>query len=303
MNQETGSELIVIQQADALAVYSTPNAIDPYLSRIAAEVADFSGDASTAKGRAEIRSLAYRVTRSKTYLDDLGKQLAAELKEIPKRIDASRKQARDFLEELAEKVRAPLTEWEAEQERIEAEKKAAEEAVKLAEQIERDYETALLENELFDRRRAEELARQAELAKERERIAREEGELKAREEAERKIVEARMAEELAARAKEDAERRAREAEQMAERERQASEERARIAAEQSAARERQRIADEQRQVAEEQARREANINHRKSINRQALTDLMQHAELTEDQGKAVILAIIAGKISSTHISY
>ncbi|OCS62006.1 hypothetical protein BBZ50_02590 [Escherichia coli] len=50
----------------------------------------FVPDITTAKGRKEIASLAYKVAQTKTYLDGLGKDLVAELKEIPKLIDANR---------------------------------------------------------------------------------------------------------------------------------------------------------------------------------------------------------------------
>ncbi|EGT6367902.1 cell envelope biogenesis protein TolA, partial [Escherichia coli] len=51
----------------------------------------FVPDITTAKGRKEIAYLAYKVAQTKTYLDGLGKDLVAELKEIPKLIDANRK--------------------------------------------------------------------------------------------------------------------------------------------------------------------------------------------------------------------
>ena len=65
--------------------------------------------------RAERRSLlAYKVAQTKTYLDGLGKDLVAELKEIPKLIDANRKTVRDRLDELKAKARQPLTDYEEE---------------------------------------------------------------------------------------------------------------------------------------------------------------------------------------------
>lgn len=68
----------------------------------------------TAKGRAAIKSLAYKVTRTKTALDEAGKALVADLKELPKRIDANRKAMREDLDALAEEIRKPLTLWEQE---------------------------------------------------------------------------------------------------------------------------------------------------------------------------------------------
>jgi flagellar motility protein MotE (MotC chaperone) len=66
--------------------------------------------------------MAHKVARSKTYIDNAGKDLVAELKALPKQIDESRRVVRERLDALKDEVRRPLTEWEAEQERIAAEK-------------------------------------------------------------------------------------------------------------------------------------------------------------------------------------
>lgn len=81
-----------------------------------AEIPDVETDA----GRKAITSLAYKVARSKTTIDDLGKNFVGEQKAAIAAIDAVRKTARDFLDQLKAQVRQPLTDWEeAEQARIE----------------------------------------------------------------------------------------------------------------------------------------------------------------------------------------
>ncbi|MNM70480.1 hypothetical protein D3C81_821090 [compost metagenome] len=70
-------------------------------------------DITTRKGREAIASIAYKVARSKTALDNVGKDLVAELKEIPKKIDAERKRMRDTLDAWQEEVRRPLNDWQA----------------------------------------------------------------------------------------------------------------------------------------------------------------------------------------------
>ncbi|KDC23950.1 hypothetical protein L505_3678 [Bordetella bronchiseptica F4563] len=106
-------------QETALEVYSKPSGLEPWLDKIRAEVAGHVPDMSTKKGREATASLAFKVRKSKTALDALGKQLVDELKDVPKRIDAERKRMRDTLDALAEEVRAPLTEWEqAEEARV-----------------------------------------------------------------------------------------------------------------------------------------------------------------------------------------
>jgi hypothetical protein len=100
----------------ALAVYSAPNGLEPWLQKIRDEVMSFVPDTSTAKGRAAIASIAHKVAKSKVALDDAGKKLVAELKEVPKLIDAERKRMRETLESLQEQVRRPLNEWEEKEE-------------------------------------------------------------------------------------------------------------------------------------------------------------------------------------------
>jgi DNA repair exonuclease SbcCD ATPase subunit len=104
----------------ALQVYSAENGLEPYLQIIKAEIDAFVPDVSTRKGREAIASIAYKVARSKTALDNAGKELVAELKEVPKKIDAERKRMRDLLDVWQDEVRRPLTEWEQrEKDRVE----------------------------------------------------------------------------------------------------------------------------------------------------------------------------------------
>lgn len=96
----------------ALQVYSAENGLEPYLQQIRAEIDAFVPDVSSRKGRDAIASIAHKVARSKTALDNVGKDLVAELKEVPKKIDAERKRMRDLLDAWKDEVRRPLTEWE-----------------------------------------------------------------------------------------------------------------------------------------------------------------------------------------------
>ena len=109
------TEVVTVPRETALQVFSAEQGLDPYLAKIRAEIESFVPDVSTAKGRKEIASIAYKVAQSKTALDNVGKDLVAELKEVPKKIDAERKRMRDLLDSWKDEVRAPLTEWEAEE--------------------------------------------------------------------------------------------------------------------------------------------------------------------------------------------
>lgn len=118
------TELIVLPPKEtALQVYSTPQGLEPYLAKIKEELDSFVPDVTTKKGRDAIASIAYKVAKGKTALDNIGKELVAEMKDVPKKIDAERKRMRDLLDQWKDEVRAPLTAWEeAEEARIQGHK-------------------------------------------------------------------------------------------------------------------------------------------------------------------------------------
>ena len=115
------TDLVVIEKTNALAVFTSQEQLDPLIEAIEKEARSLVPDLSTKKGRDAIASMAHKVARSKTYIDNAGKDLVAELKALPKQIDESRRLVRERLDALKDEVRRPLTEWEAEQERIKAE--------------------------------------------------------------------------------------------------------------------------------------------------------------------------------------
>ena len=110
----TNTEIAPVpSKENALTVFSAPQGLDPYLAKIREEIDSFIPDITTRKGRDAIASIAHKVARSKTALDNVGKELVAELKDIPKKIDAERKRMRDTLDAWKDEVRKPLDEWEA----------------------------------------------------------------------------------------------------------------------------------------------------------------------------------------------
>lgn len=318
------TDLVVIEKQNAMAVFTTKEQLDPIIEAIEKEARSLVPDVSTRKGRDAIASMAHKVARSKTYIDNAGKDLVAELKALPKQIDESRRIVRERLDALKDEVRKPLTEWEAEQERIRVEEAwnaMHEEALvmnkmfddQLAAQIEADHEMALLMNDKFDRDR-EEQRRQAEQARREheERIKRE-----AAEQA-RRDAEAKHKAEIEAAARREAEEKARaelaerqriEAEQRAEREKKETEERARREKEEAVAAERRRqegaeaarLVEEQRK-AEEEARRAADKEHHRTVNRRVYADLIAQG-IPEEYAQKAVLAIAGGKVQDAHIKY
>ncbi|HDL7826268.1 TPA: hypothetical protein PXP71_004194, partial [Yersinia enterocolitica] len=303
--------------------------IESILQQVEKEVNSFVPDVSTKKGRDAIASLGLKVAKTKTYLDGLGKDLVTEYKEVPKKIDASRKTVRDRLDALKEKVLLPKLEYEAEQERIAAEAAYAamwQEAHEMdtsitAERLvkkESDHEMALLMNDAFDRdakEKAEEVERLRKaheefIAQQAAEKAKREAEEKAKrdiEAAEQRERDAKLAQE---RAEQKAEQDKKDAAAKAEREKQEA-----IAAEQRKAQETAdriqreakqkedaRLAEEKR-VADESAARAANEAHRKTIGTAVVNGLMANAGLTREQAIATLKALINNQIPHTNIHY
>jgi colicin import membrane protein len=117
--REESHALITVEKINALEVF-TDKGMTPILEEINKKVALLVPDVTTAKGRKEIASMANKIARSKTLLDEVGKNLVADWKAKAKVVDDSRKIMRDKLDLLKEATRAPLTEWElVERERLE----------------------------------------------------------------------------------------------------------------------------------------------------------------------------------------
>ncbi len=298
--------------------------IDGLIKEVRQKASSEVGDVKTAKGRAVYVRMAAKVRSAKVMIDAAGKALVAEMKARPAMVDASRRKVREALEALATEIRQPVTDYEAEQERIAAEKEAEEsrqwqeaearrEAELLAQQKDAHHEVALLLNEKYDRDLADRLA-----AQERQRIENEERiRREAAEQAKREAEERHQAE-LSAAARREAEQQAAieraerlrvEEQQKAERDRQAAiedakrEQEAAIQRERAAAKAKEdtRLAEQQR-LADEAAARAANVEHKRKINRAAVAALVT-AGLTEELAVKAVTAIATGKVPNTSIQY
>ena len=318
------NELIVIEPKNVMTVFTQDNGLDDIVKQIEMEVVTFEHDLTNDARRKKTASLARKVASTKTYLDNLGKDLVSDWKNKAKVVDANRKQMREKLDELRDLARKPLTDWEEEQAKIEAERLAAEEAEKLRLQIESDHEIAILLNEKLDRELAEKLER--ELAEEK---ARQEAIAKAQAEREDQIRReaeemAKREAELAAKAAEEEKRLALERAEKAERERIQAEERAKIEAELAEKRrieaeakakrdaeeavEKARLAEIKRQEdakkaqEEEKARLEANKKHCAAIHNAIVSDLVL-AGIDESIAKLVVIAIAKKQVKNVVINY
>ncbi|ENH3197906.1 hypothetical protein ABV255_001431 [Citrobacter braakii] len=323
MSEVTDLTVIEIKAEQAPALYKS-GGLDDYLEQIRQAVNEVP-DLSTKKGRDRVASLAASVSRSKTAIEKPGREYLKRLKEAVRPAEAEIKRFVDACDELRDATRRPLTEWEAEQERIKAEEAAKIKADDDRKKFESDHEIALLMNDKHDREVAEKKAEA-----ERQRVAHEE-ELKrqaaeqAKREAEQKaaadlaaakkreedaIAAKAQAELLAKQAKERAEQEAKDAAAKAEAEkkaaieaeqRKAQEEADRIKRE-AEAKEAARLAEEKR-IADEKAKREADVKHRKVVGTEIVNALTANTSISRDQAIEVLKALMDGLVPGTQINY
>lgn len=335
------TDLAIVETLNAAIVFA-PGGVDAILEKIRAEVQSFKGDISTAGGRDQIRSMAFKVARSKTALDEMGKELVSDWKQKAGKVDAARPRIREQLDALKDEVRKPLDDWEAaEKDRVEAHEKAildlealldfggqeptaaqlhkrveilaARPARQWQEFVQRASEVSLRVGKRLEDLHTAAITREAERA-ELDRLRREQVEREQRERDERIAREAaeraRIAAETKA-AREADEAAARAAATEARLEREAKE--LREAAERLAAKaerdkeaaieaERKRVTDAKAREDAETAKREADKKHKAKINNEILVELSALG-LSKELGVAVVAAIARGQIPHIKISY
>ncbi len=322
-DENTGLVVIDIKPESYPTLYVT-NGLDKYLSQIRQAVNEVP-DVTTAKGRARIASLAASASRSKAAIEKPGREYLRHLKEQPKIIEAELRRFVIECDEIRDETRRPLTEWEAEQERLKLEAEAKKKAEELAAEIEVAHEMALLMNDAFDRdakAKADEIERLRKaheefIAQQAAEKAKREVEEKAKrdiEAAEQRERDAKLAQERAEQTAKDAaakaERDAKELAERVEREKQEAIAAEKLKAQQEAERvqreakqkEDVRLAEEKR-VADEAAARAANEAHRKTVGTAVVNGLIEHAGLTREQAIATLCAIKDSKIPHTNIHY
>lgn len=327
------ASLVEIQTKDALAVFTTKDAIEPILARVKREIDKHVPDVSTAAGRDAVRSLAHTVTKSKTALLAVGKKLAAEQKEIPNKIDATRRRIEDQLDQWRDEFRQPLTAWEYnEKDRVNHHKATIASIAGLGELAKaRDVTASRLHDALTEvegvqvtdaceefvaeyattKLTAIEALRPALAAKEKQEADHAELERLRAEEAER--VEAERIERIKKEAA-DAARLEAENDARVERERVANAARLAVAehkaavaalerkAVEAAATAKRELDDKLQAEKAEEAKRAADKEHRAKINRSALAALVDGG-IPESTAKTVIKLIATGAVPSINIAY
>lgn len=285
--------------------------ISKLVKDITREVLSLVPDASTEKGRKEVRSLAYKVSRTKTTLDTMGKDHVAEIKAKAKVIDDQRKVWRDSMDELRDTVLKPVIEYEQREENRVREIEDRINHIRSFAQADDGEGHFFTSTELRGRRDElhaldvdeDTFAEFTEKAQAQWGYAAKTMEtLIAGAEAE----EAKAAEEEKQR--EEQAKQAKAAEEKRIREEAAAQERARIMREQERKRieeenaARQKRQEEEAQKAAEE-KRVRNKQHRGKVNREVVASLQQHVGMSEAMAKAVVTAIAKGQIQNATINY
>jgi hypothetical protein len=336
-------------EVTALAVIETmtpaklfePGTIDPLIERIKTEVRSVAIDTSTGSGRKACASLAFKVARSKTFIDKQRLELVRDEKKRLAAIDKEGTRIWNELEDLQKEVRKPLTDWEdAEKARVAKIEADIAEIENAGNYTLQNWQTLPIEamedrrkeitsqqavdwqdyssraklaiqtsvNQITDaiQRRQEFDAQQAELTKLRAEAAeRAEADRKAEQERQQKERDERIAQA----ARDEAELKAKRETELLEREKREAdeariraEERAKQAAEEATRREQERVAKEKADADAAEAKREANKKHVAKVNREAVAALVA-AGINADCATQAIELVAEGKVPNVRISY
>lgn len=310
MSENTEITLVSVPRENIIAAYRDADLMEKIISAVEEAARAEAFDVTTASGREAAKSLAYKVARSKTFIDAIGKDLTEEARRITADVNARRKVITDRLDALRDEVKADAVAWEQDEAARRAALMDRLQKLKLdrvweemgSELLKREHDriSATVIDDSWQEFQAEaEIAKAAALAHIEMEIARAEAaeaerreleELRAfKAEQERIKSEAEAAERRAA---EEAERAAREAKAAAEREAEAKRREA-AAAEAAALRERQRIEREQERERAEAEKLARNKKHRAAVKSDAVDFLARFTNIHD--AEAAFEAIAAGE--------
>jgi len=310
------TDLIVIEKmipANPADVY-VDGGLEPIIVKVEESARAAFFDVSTPAGRKECASVAYSISRSKTYLDDVGKEITEEWKKKSKVVDNERKRARDRLDALKDEIRKPLTDWEVgEQNRIELHQFVINDARQAGDNISKMWVTMTIEameavSEALRRNSLNDFEEYKESAE----VAFAEAQLRIKEAIESKKKYNVEQQELALLRAADEERKKAEHEKLIAdeaagkarfEERQKSEGALREANERARVAEAERLAQDAaiKAKAADEARRLADKEHKAKINNQAVASLAKL--IPEDKAKEIVIAIAKGEVLNVKIIY
>ena len=116
---EEDYSVTVVNKASLLNFFKDGANLDGLYNVVQAKARALVADVTTADGVSKVKSTARQIASIKKRVDDIGKDVVAELKDLPKQIDANRKKWREDMEALQDEIRKPVTEIENRQAEIE----------------------------------------------------------------------------------------------------------------------------------------------------------------------------------------
>lgn len=112
---ETQTALVALVEANPTLVLVDEKKFEDFYEQVKAEAKAMPVDLTTEKGRKAVASMAFKIARTKTAIDDAGKKLNEEARAKINAVDESRRKIRDRFDALKDEVRKPLTDWEADE--------------------------------------------------------------------------------------------------------------------------------------------------------------------------------------------
>ena len=116
---EEDYSVTIVNKDRLLSFFKDGANLDGLYNVVQAKARALVADVTTADGVSKIKSTARQIASIKKRVDDIGKDVVAELKDLPKQIDANRKKWREDMEALQDEIRKPVTEIENRQKEIE----------------------------------------------------------------------------------------------------------------------------------------------------------------------------------------
>lgn len=110
-------DIITAITATPVLVFTDATMADALFQQIEAEIAAHVPDLSTGVGRKAIASLAYKVAQTKTAIDGAGAALNEDANKRIAAVNAERRRFKAKLQEMQDRARKPLDDWEADEER------------------------------------------------------------------------------------------------------------------------------------------------------------------------------------------
>lgn len=115
---DTDYSVLVVEKKDLQAFFLDTGKLDAIYGHVEKMARALVADPLTKEGASQIKSCARQIASVKKRIDDIGKDVVAELKKLPGQIDANRKSLRERLEALQDDIRRPVTEIENREDEI-----------------------------------------------------------------------------------------------------------------------------------------------------------------------------------------